>query len=144
MTDADASLISRATRGAAWSAVSTIVLRMGSVVVGIILARVLAPEQFGVYAVALTVQGILITLADLGLSVDIVRSDDPEKIAPTVATLSLASGAIVAAMTLRSPCFRALCSSPASPPFHTGSYNDVSSSESSSLWVSPTSWSRRL
>lgn len=117
MTDADASLISRATRGAAWSAVSTIVLRMGSVVIGIILARVLAPEQFGVYAVALTVQGILITLADLGLSADIVRSDDPEKIAPTVATLSLASGALVAAMTLASSSTLAtLLGSPSAAP----------------------------
>ena len=117
MTDADASLISRATRGAAWSGVSTIVLRMGSVVVGIILARVLAPEQFGVYAVALTVQGILITLSDLGLSADIVRSDHPEKIAPTVATLSLVSGVIVASLTLAtSSSLATLLGSPSAGP----------------------------
>jgi lipopolysaccharide exporter len=117
MTDADVTLISRATRGAAWSGVSTIVLRMGSVVVGIILARVLAPEQFGVYAVALTVQGILITLSDLGLSADIVRSDHPEKIAPTVATLSLVSGVIVASLTLAtSSSLATLLGSPSAGP----------------------------
>ena len=117
MTDAGPSLISRATRGAAWSGVSTIVLRMGSVVVGIILARVLAPEQFGVYAVALTVQGILITLSDLGLSADIVRSDHPEKIAPTVATLSLVSGTLVACITLvTSSSLASLLGSPAAAP----------------------------
>ncbi len=63
---------------------------MGGLVVGIVLARLLAPEQFGVYAVALTVQSILITVADLGLSADLIRSDEPERIAPTVATLGLA------------------------------------------------------
>lgn len=87
------SLGTRATRGAAWSGVSTIVLRLGGLVVGIILARILTPEQFGVYAIALTVQAILMTVADLGLSADIVRSDHPERIAPTVATLGLVSGA---------------------------------------------------
>lgn len=90
---------SRATRGVAWSGISTIVLRLGGVVVGIVLARLLTPEQFGVYAVALTVQAILMTVADLGLSADIIRSDEPERIAPTVATLGLLSGAVLAIST---------------------------------------------
>lgn len=88
-----------AVRGAAWSGLSTIVLKLGGLVVGIILARVLAPEQFGVYAVALTVQAILMTLADLGLSADLIRSEDPDRIAPTVATLGLLSGTLLTVMT---------------------------------------------
>lgn len=96
------SLVGRAARGAAWSGVSTIVLRLGGLVVGIVLARLLAPEQFGVYAVALTVQGILITVADLGLSADLIRSDEPERIAPTVATLGLTAGTLTAAATAAS------------------------------------------
>lgn len=96
------SLRSKAARGAAWSGVSTIMLRMGGLVVGIILARILAPEQFGVYAVALTVQGILMTVADLGLSADLIRSDEPERIAPTVATLGLTSGAVMMLLTIAS------------------------------------------
>jgi PST family polysaccharide transporter len=83
----------KAATGAAWSGVSTIVLRLGSVLVGIVLARILTPDQFGVYAIALTVQGILMTVADLGLSAELIRSDDPERIAPTVATFGLISGA---------------------------------------------------
>ncbi len=74
-------------------------LRLGGLVVGIVLARILTPEQFGVYAVALTVQGILMTVADLGLSADIVRSDDPQRIAPTVATLGLVSGLVLTLLT---------------------------------------------
>ncbi len=92
----------RATRGAAWSGLSTIVLRLGSLTVGIILARLLMPEQFGVYAVALTVQSILVSVADLGLSADIIRSDRPRQIAPTVASLSLAMGLIITIATFTS------------------------------------------
>jgi lipopolysaccharide exporter len=118
MSDAaDPSLRSRAAKGAAWSGVSTIVLRLGGLVVGIILARILTPEQFGVYAVALTVQSILITVADLGLSADLIRSDRPERIAPTVASLGLASGAIMTVATIASSTTLAtlLGSPPAAP-----------------------------
>jgi lipopolysaccharide exporter len=101
-TSGVASLQAKAARGAAWSGLSTIMLRLGSLVVGIIMARLLAPEQFGVYAVALTVQSILITVADLGLSADLIRTDRPERIAPTVATLGLTSGALMTVGTIAS------------------------------------------
>lgn len=88
-----------AARAVGWSALSTIALRLGGVVVGIVLARLLTPEQFGIFAIALTVQGVLMAVADLGLSADLIRSDDPERIAPTVATLGLVSGGVLAALT---------------------------------------------
>ncbi|WP_158866163.1 oligosaccharide flippase family protein [Leifsonia sp. AG29] len=117
MADAQPSLGRRAARGAAWSGVSTIVLRLGGLVVGIVLARILAPEQFGVYAVALTVQSILITVADLGLSADLIRSDEPDRIAPTVATLGLASGTVMAAVTMAaSSSLASLLGSPSAGP----------------------------
>lgn len=99
MTGTEQSLKMTAARGAAWSAVSSIVLRLGSLVVGIVLARLLTPEQFGVYAVALTVQSVLSTVSDLGLSSDLIRSEEPEKIAPTIATLGLVSGATMTLVT---------------------------------------------
>lgn len=89
----------QAATGAAWSGISTVVLRLGSVVVGVVLARLLTPDQFGVYAIALTVQGILMTVADLGLSAEIIRSETPQRIAPTVATFGLISGATLTAVT---------------------------------------------
>lgn len=88
---------SRIAYGLAWSSVNSLVLRLGSFVVGIVLARLLAPEQFGVFAVALTVQAVLMTLADLGMSADLIRSEHPERKAPTVATLGLVAGALLAA-----------------------------------------------
>lgn len=101
----------------AWSGVSTVVLRLGSVVVGIVLARVLSPQEFGVYAVALTVQSILMTIADLGLSADLVRSDQPERLAPTVGTLGLISGATTTALTVATSSLLAdLLGSPAAAP----------------------------
>jgi len=117
MTDAGPNLRWKAARGAAWSGVSTVVLRLSSLLVGIVLARLLSPNQFGVYAVALTVQSILMTVADLGLSADLVRSDQPERIAPTVATLGLASGATTTALTVATSSLLAdLLGSPAAAP----------------------------
>lgn len=80
----------------AWSSVSNLVMRLGTLSMGIVLARILSPEEFGVYAIALTVQTILMTLADFGLSADLIRSADPAKRAPTVASLGLITGLIFA------------------------------------------------
>lgn len=113
MAEAGGSLGAKAAKGAAWSGAGSIILRLGSLTIGIILARLLTPEDFGVYAVALTVQSILMTVADLGLSADLVRSDDPEKIAPTVATLGLVSSSAVTVTTVvGSPLLAELLGSP--------------------------------
>ncbi|MEV8182576.1 oligosaccharide flippase family protein [Specibacter sp. NPDC078692] len=80
----------------AWSGLSNLVLRVGTLSMGIVLARILSPEDFGVYAVALTVQTILMTMADFGLSADLIRSKDHERRAPTVATLGVLTGLIFA------------------------------------------------
>lgn len=99
--------------GAAWSALSQVTVRAGSVLVGIVLARLFVPAEFGVYAVGLTVQAILANLADLGLSADLIRSSDPERRAPVVATLALtASSAIALIMMITSQAFADALGSP--------------------------------
>lgn len=104
-------------RGAMWSTLSQLTLRAGSVVLGIVLARLLAPEQFGVYAVALTVQAILANLSDLGLSADLIRCDDPERRAPVVAVVGLvASTALAVAMVLSSHALAAAFGTPDAAP----------------------------
>lgn len=103
--------------GLAWSSVSSLVLRLGSFAVGIVLARLLAPEEFGVFAVALTVQAVVMTLADLGMSTDLIRSEDPGRKAPTVASLGLASGALLAiTMSFSGPGIAELLGSAAAGP----------------------------
>lgn len=104
-------------RGLAWSAVSSLVLRFGTVAVGIALARLLTPEEFGVYAVALTVQAILMTFADLGLSAGLIVTDDPEAQAPTVGALGLAAGLLTGGlMALCADPIASAMGSPASSP----------------------------
>lgn len=104
-------------RGLLWSTVNSLVLRLGSLVTGMVLARLLVPADFGVYAIALTVQSVLVTLVDLGLSTDLVRAEDPERRAPTVATVSLANGVVLAcAMTLTAAPVAALMGVPEAAP----------------------------
>jgi PST family polysaccharide transporter len=104
-------------RGLAWSGLSSLLLRGGNLVLGIALARLLAPEDFGIFAVALTVQAVLITLADLGMGADLVRAEDPERRAPTVATLSALSGLVLTgvAVATATPLATALGSAAAAP-----------------------------
>ncbi len=104
-------------RGLVWSLASAFTLRLGSLVLGIVLARLLTPGEFGVYAVALTVQAILVTLADLALSAYLVQATDPERSAPTVATLGLLAGVTTSVtMALSSRVVADLFGAPAAAP----------------------------
>lgn len=78
-----------------WALASNFGLRVANMALGIALARILAPEEIGVYAVALTVWSVLGTVAELGLGSDVIRSKDPERLIPTVTTLSVATGAVL-------------------------------------------------
>ncbi len=92
-----ATIGAKAGRGFAWSTVSSLVLRVGNFGVGIIMARLLAPEEFGVFAVALTVQTILLAFVDLGLTADLVRSGNIRARAATATTIAVGLGAILGA-----------------------------------------------
>lgn len=104
-------------RGLAWGSAGALALRFGNVLVGIVLARLLAPEDFGVFALALAVQGVLVTVVDLGLSADLVRAREPLRLEPTVATISLVAGVLVAGLMAATsvPVARALGSEDAAP-----------------------------
>ena len=117
MAEQTPGLSGRIAHGLAWSTVNSLVLRMGGFVVGIVLARLLAPEQFGVFAVALAVQAVLMTLADLGMSTDLIRSESPREKAPTVATLALGAGGLLAlSMALSAQGLADLLGSPEAGP----------------------------
>jgi O-antigen/teichoic acid export membrane protein len=77
-------------RGLGLSLLNNAVVRLGGVVAGIVIARLLAPEDYGVFAVALVVLSALLSINELGVSLAIVRwPRDPRDIAPTVTTLSV-------------------------------------------------------
>jgi O-antigen/teichoic acid export membrane protein len=93
-------------RGVAWSTLDVAVNRTGSFLLGLVVARLLAPHEFGIFAVALVVHAIVINISDLGLGSALVRDDDAgvPAAAPTVATMALFSSlALGALMALTAP-----------------------------------------
>lgn len=94
------SLLSRASGALAWSFVNTVVGRLGVLGIGIALARLLGPQEFGTYAVALIALMAVLSFNELGVSLAIVRwPGDPSAIAPTVNTISLVASTLIAAVT---------------------------------------------
>jgi O-antigen/teichoic acid export membrane protein len=91
----DAEPLERTARKAlGWSFLNNVVGRVGTTLVGILLARVLVPEDYGIYAVALVVLNALWSVNELGVSLAVVRwPGDVSRIAPTVATLAFCSSA---------------------------------------------------
>jgi PST family polysaccharide transporter len=92
-------LLPRVARALSWSFVNGAISRVGQVVVGVFLARILVPEDFGVFAVALVVFNVVMSVNELGVSLAIVRwPGDVSKIAPTVTTLALGSSSLLTAL----------------------------------------------
>lgn len=87
--------------GLAWSFANNLVSRAGSFLSGIVVARLLVPEDFGVYAIGLVVLNVLLSMNELGVSVAVIRHQgDVEQIAPTVVTVSVVSSAVLAGSVL--------------------------------------------
>jgi len=121
MSDAstnDASLISRAPRALGLSVLNTLLLKFGTVGIGIALARLLGPKNFGIYAVALLAFTAAVSFNELGVSLAIVRwQTDPREIAPTVNTISLAASAVICVTgVLLAPTFADAMGQPAAAP----------------------------
>src|SRR5215211_7934981 len=89
-------MVQRVGRGLGWSTTSNLVGRIGSFAMSLIMARLIAPEQFGVFAVALTTWSILGTLAEFGLGTDLVLARDFSGRAPTVASVGLITSGLIA------------------------------------------------
>jgi O-antigen/teichoic acid export membrane protein len=102
-------------RGAAWSTLDVAVNRTLSFAMGVVVARLLTPEDFGVYAVALVVHVIIINVSEVGVSTALVRDDARavEAGAPTVTTIALASSvALGTLMALSAPGLAGLLGAP--------------------------------
>ncbi len=95
---AEVGLAGKVTRGLAWSLVNSVVGRVGQLAVGILLAHLLAPRDFGVFAVAMVAYTIVISVSELGVSVALVRRPaDGARLGPTVTTMSLLSSSVLVA-----------------------------------------------
>ena len=90
------SLLSRATHALGWSFINNAASRLGTLGIGIVLARLLGPHAFGAFAVALVALAMLLSFNELGVSLAIVRwQGEPNEIAPTVATISIVTSLLI-------------------------------------------------
>jgi O-antigen/teichoic acid export membrane protein len=105
-------------RALGWSFLNTVASKLGTMIIGIILARVLGPGEFGTFAVAIVALTAVLSCNELGVSLAIVRwKEDPRLIAPTVATLSIAGSALMTAFLLvAAPAFCEAMGAPAAVP----------------------------
>lgn len=80
----------RVRRSLGWSLLNSVSGRLLTVGVGMVLARLLTPAEYGNYAVALLVLTVTQSMNELGVSVALLRStEDPTRLAPTAVTLSV-------------------------------------------------------
>jgi O-antigen/teichoic acid export membrane protein len=116
--EGDAELNGAMRRGLKWSFASVAIARLAGVLSGIALARILVPDDYGVYAPALALVSILFGLNDLGLLLAIVRwKGDMQVAARTAHTLALAfSGVLYAACFAVAPWFSSVMGSPETAP----------------------------
>jgi lipopolysaccharide exporter len=109
---AHGSLSHRARRAAMWTGGSAILVRLSNVLVMAVVARIIAPDELGVYALAITVHGFVVCLASWGVTSAIARADlDADKLGPTVTTVALLSSGMVAGLM-------AITAGPVASAFH--------------------------
>jgi lipopolysaccharide exporter len=102
-------------RGAMWSTLDVVINRTTGFMLGIVVARLLNPDAFGIYAVALVVHAILINVADLGIGAVLIRDDEESmrRSGRTVTTIALASStALGLVMALTAPVLADLLGAP--------------------------------
>ncbi len=103
-------------RGLGWSLVNNLVARLTNVLVGVVLARILVPGDYGIFAAALVLVNAALSMNELGVSLAVVRwPGSADRIAPTVMTLSLVwSTALFGAIWVAAPAAAEALGSPGS------------------------------
>lgn len=105
--EAAESIGQQAGRGLKWSLFGTLLTKFGSFAMGLVLARLLAPADFGVYAIAIAATAVLMHINDAGLIAATVQwRGKIEEMAPTAATMAMAFAfAIYGLFYLSAPLF---------------------------------------
>jgi lipopolysaccharide exporter len=112
-------LSARVRKGALWSIANAAVLRLTSILITAVVARILDPHDFGVFAIALAVYTIVVGVGELGISSCLMRADlDIDFLAPTMVTVSVTTSVIQAAamFAFAGPIAAALGSADAAGP----------------------------
>lgn len=105
---------SGASNAFAWGLLNTVISRLGTLGIGIVLARMLGPESFGTFAVAMVALMAVLSFNELGVSLAIVRwPGDPARITPTVNTISVAGSTLFCAAAIAAaPAFTSAMGDP--------------------------------
>lgn len=86
----------QAARGLRWSFAGTLVTKFGSFAMGLVLARLLSPDDFGVFAVALAAMAFVMHVNDVGLIAATVQwRGKLEDMAPTAAAMAMTVSIVV-------------------------------------------------
>lgn len=97
----DTGLAVKVARGASWIVASRLLMRVFGFLNTIVVARLLAPEDFGLIAVGMTAVQLLQGISDIGVSQAVVKFQDAgRREIDTLFTLSALRGAIIAAVML--------------------------------------------
>ncbi|MEO3853608.1 oligosaccharide flippase family protein [Acrocarpospora sp. B8E8] len=86
----------QASRGLRWSLLGNMVLRGGSFLMGLVLVRLIDPDDFGIYAIALAATQFVMTIKDIGIIAATVQwRGKLEDMAPTATVLSFISAVLL-------------------------------------------------
>jgi PST family polysaccharide transporter len=108
----------KAGRGLKWSLLGNMVTRIGSFAMGLILARLLTPSDFGMYAIALAATQFVMNVKDVGIITATVQwRGKLAEMAPTATTLAFVfSTVLYAIFWVAAPAFAGLAGDPAAAP----------------------------
>src|SRR5436309_1483955 len=86
----------KAGRGLTWSLLGNLGIKMWTFAIGLVLARLLSPADFGVYAVALAATALVMNINDAGIIAACVQwRGKLEEMAPTGAVIAVVSSVFV-------------------------------------------------
>lgn len=105
-------------KGLRWSLIGALSTRLGGLALGMVLARLLTPEDFGLYAIALSAMYFVMHVNDVGLIAATVQwRGRLEQMAPTATTLALAFSVVIYGLFwVLAPAFAGLAGSPEAAP----------------------------
>ena len=111
----DPGISTRMRSGLRWSLLSTVLSRMVNPLTGIILARILSPRDFGIFAVALIALNGLNSINELGVTYAVVRWPGDLKLAARTATTIAISASVLIfiACFIAAPFFASALHTPA-------------------------------
>jgi len=112
------SIAHSARQGLRWSLGGAFATRLGGLALGVALARILSPTDFGLYAVGLAAMYFVMHVNDVGLIAATVQwRGKLEDIAPTATTMALLFSVVIyAAFWVAAPSLASFAGSPAATP----------------------------